>query len=253
MFAGFFVWSNSKLQALDEEGETSLPRSSKYFRRSNLRNYWRSLGLRRSPRKAEKRPIYVLNLTVPPEEVDNCLEPAKTNVLFQVSLLSIPEHQTPDTKSGQKCCGNIFIHFHPVISHPSRILNLPSDVSHHTPRRFIVASKAEKERHRRFWLCWINGWLWLHTRYEEVFTYPWSTRWTFAVICCSLPHFQRLRSCLICNAGWSFRRNYVDRFKHWRDVHCWYTDGKLSSSRPITTEPQRKQKRSWTFSVAVSK
>ncbi|KZT71436.1 hypothetical protein DAEQUDRAFT_666030 [Daedalea quercina L-15889] len=38
---------------------------------------------RRSPRKSEKKPVYVLNLTVPPREVDNCLEPAKAAVHLQ--------------------------------------------------------------------------------------------------------------------------------------------------------------------------
>ncbi|KAJ7639214.1 hypothetical protein FB45DRAFT_904999 [Roridomyces roridus] len=58
-----FDSSSFAKHAFDEEGETSL-RSS----------------VRRSPRKAEKKPVYVLNLTVPPQQVDNCLEPAKASV-----------------------------------------------------------------------------------------------------------------------------------------------------------------------------
>ncbi|KIK29224.1 hypothetical protein PISMIDRAFT_89800 [Pisolithus microcarpus 441] len=35
---------------------------------------------RRPPRKGEKKPIYVLNLTIPVRHIDNCMEPAKTAV-----------------------------------------------------------------------------------------------------------------------------------------------------------------------------
>ncbi|KAG6850892.1 hypothetical protein H0H93_006718 [Arthromyces matolae] len=55
------------MQALDELGETDLPRSN----------------IRRSPRKTEKQAVYVLNLTVPPNQLDNCLEPTKTDIQFQ--------------------------------------------------------------------------------------------------------------------------------------------------------------------------
>ncbi|KAJ7682423.1 hypothetical protein DFH06DRAFT_1161036 [Mycena polygramma] len=58
-----FASSSFAKHAFDEAGETSL--------RSTVR---------RSPRKSEKRPVYVLNLSVPPEQVDNCLEPAKAAV-----------------------------------------------------------------------------------------------------------------------------------------------------------------------------
>ncbi|PSR93789.1 hypothetical protein PHLCEN_2v4684 [Hermanssonia centrifuga] len=40
---------------------------------------------RRSPRKPEKKPIYVLNITIPPRQIDNCLEPAKAAVHLQNS------------------------------------------------------------------------------------------------------------------------------------------------------------------------
>lgn len=39
---------------------------------------------RRSPRKTEKKPVYVLDLIIPPRQVDNCLEPAKSAVHLQV-------------------------------------------------------------------------------------------------------------------------------------------------------------------------
>ncbi|KAG5654598.1 hypothetical protein H0H81_011573 [Sphagnurus paluster] len=55
------------IPALDEIGEMDLPRST----------------TRRSPRKIEKRPVYVLNLTVPPAEIDNCLEPSKAHIQFR--------------------------------------------------------------------------------------------------------------------------------------------------------------------------
>ncbi|GLB34064.1 putative mutL C terminal dimerisation domain contatining protein [Lyophyllum shimeji] len=62
-----FASSSFGKNALDEAGEVELPRSN----------------VRRSPRKAEKRPVYVLNLTVPSEQVDNCLEPAKAHLQFR--------------------------------------------------------------------------------------------------------------------------------------------------------------------------
>jgi hypothetical protein len=39
---------------------------------------------RRSPRKVERRPTYVLNLVLPPATVDLLLDPAKTTVQFEV-------------------------------------------------------------------------------------------------------------------------------------------------------------------------
>ncbi|KAL4260038.1 DNA mismatch repair MutL/HexB family protein [Pleurotus pulmonarius] len=36
--------------------------------------------VRRSPRKSEKKPVYVLNLVIPTRLIDNCLEPAKSSV-----------------------------------------------------------------------------------------------------------------------------------------------------------------------------
>ncbi|KIJ69942.1 hypothetical protein HYDPIDRAFT_23098 [Hydnomerulius pinastri MD-312] len=58
-----FAGSSFAKHAYDEAGETSL-RSS----------------VRRSPRKGEKKPIYVLNLIIPARHIDNCLEPAKSAV-----------------------------------------------------------------------------------------------------------------------------------------------------------------------------
>lgn len=61
-------FSNSTFvkHAYDEGGETNL-RSS----------------VRRSPRKGEKKPIYVLNLVIPTRLIDNCLEPAKSAVQIE--------------------------------------------------------------------------------------------------------------------------------------------------------------------------
>ncbi|KAI0053776.1 hypothetical protein FA95DRAFT_1480918 [Auriscalpium vulgare] len=61
-----FANSSFAKHAFDEGGETSLPRST----------------VRRSPRKAERKPVYVLDLTIPPRHVDNCLEPNKIAVHF---------------------------------------------------------------------------------------------------------------------------------------------------------------------------
>ncbi|KAJ7129319.1 hypothetical protein C8R44DRAFT_776507 [Mycena epipterygia] len=58
-----FASSSFAKHAFDDAGETSLRSTT-----------------RRSPRKAEKKPVYVLNLTVPSEQIDNCLEPAKAAV-----------------------------------------------------------------------------------------------------------------------------------------------------------------------------
>lgn len=52
--------------------------------------------IRRSPRKVEKRPVYVLNLVVPPATVDNTLEPAKTHILFQASFYMFSQNLTPN-------------------------------------------------------------------------------------------------------------------------------------------------------------
>ncbi|KAJ7930132.1 hypothetical protein B0H13DRAFT_1963442 [Mycena leptocephala] len=58
-----FASSSFAKHAFDEAGETSLRSTT-----------------RRSPRKTEKRPVYVLDLSVPPQQMDNCLEPAKAAV-----------------------------------------------------------------------------------------------------------------------------------------------------------------------------
>ncbi|ESK95055.1 mismatch repair-related protein [Moniliophthora roreri MCA 2997] len=55
-----FTLSTFSKHAFEESGETSLRSST-----------------RRSPRKAEKKPVYVLNLAIPPDKIDNLLEPAK--------------------------------------------------------------------------------------------------------------------------------------------------------------------------------
>ncbi|KIM91200.1 hypothetical protein PILCRDRAFT_1386 [Piloderma croceum F 1598] len=62
-----FTSSTFTKHAYDETGETALPRST----------------TRRSPRKTERKAVYVLNLTIPPQNIDNCLEPAKATVQFQ--------------------------------------------------------------------------------------------------------------------------------------------------------------------------
>ncbi|KAF8812208.1 hypothetical protein BYT27DRAFT_7159313 [Phlegmacium glaucopus] len=59
-----FMSSSFSKNALDEDGEKGLPRST----------------ARRSPRKIEKKPIYVINISTPPEDVDNCIDPTKSVV-----------------------------------------------------------------------------------------------------------------------------------------------------------------------------
>ncbi|KAJ7741084.1 hypothetical protein B0H16DRAFT_1565880 [Mycena metata] len=58
-----FASSSFGKHAFDDSGETSV--------RSTVR---------RSPRKTEKKPVYVLDISVPPQQIDNCLEPAKAAV-----------------------------------------------------------------------------------------------------------------------------------------------------------------------------
>ncbi|KAL5487622.1 MLH3 [Sanghuangporus weigelae] len=62
-----FSSSTFAKHALDELGESKISHSN----------------LRRSPKKRELRPVYVLNIAVPPREIDNCLEPAKAVVHLQ--------------------------------------------------------------------------------------------------------------------------------------------------------------------------
>ncbi|KAG8218529.1 hypothetical protein J3R82DRAFT_4168 [Butyriboletus roseoflavus] len=58
-----FAASTFAKHAYDEGGETSLRPSA-----------------RRSPRKGEKKPVYVLNLAIPVKHIDKCLEPSKSIV-----------------------------------------------------------------------------------------------------------------------------------------------------------------------------
>ncbi|KAF7792853.1 hypothetical protein EIP86_003954 [Pleurotus ostreatoroseus] len=71
--------------ALDEYMELSQPLSA----------------TRRSPKKSEKKPVYVLDITVPPEQVDNCLEPAKAVVHLQDSSGEKGEFIWTDARTGE--------------------------------------------------------------------------------------------------------------------------------------------------------
>ncbi|KAF5333492.1 hypothetical protein D9611_002521 [Ephemerocybe angulata] len=69
--------------ALNEDGEADFPTAGSLntvYQAPWLTEYQ---GTRRSPRKAEKRPIFVLNINVPPSRVDNCLEPGKSSVVIK--------------------------------------------------------------------------------------------------------------------------------------------------------------------------
>ncbi|KAK2466034.1 hypothetical protein APHAL10511_001676 [Amanita phalloides] len=59
-----FAKSTFHKNAPDGEDDTGMPASI----------------MRRSPRKGEKKPIYVLDLTLPPETIDNCVEPDKSAI-----------------------------------------------------------------------------------------------------------------------------------------------------------------------------
>ncbi|PPQ78227.1 hypothetical protein CVT25_015546 [Psilocybe cyanescens] len=61
-----FASSSFGKNALDEEGERNTRSTT-----------------RRSPRKTEKKPVYVINISIASEEVDNCLGPDKTAVQFR--------------------------------------------------------------------------------------------------------------------------------------------------------------------------
>ncbi|KAJ3981747.1 hypothetical protein F5890DRAFT_1533745 [Lentinula detonsa] len=62
---------------------------SKFASSSFAKNAFDEIGAtqrsstRRSPRKIEKKPVYVLNLVVSPKQIDNLLEPAKAVLQFQ--------------------------------------------------------------------------------------------------------------------------------------------------------------------------
>ncbi|CDO73770.1 hypothetical protein BN946_scf185015.g98 [Trametes cinnabarina] len=62
-----FAASTFSKHAFDEMGKMASPKSNN----------------RRSPRKTEKKPVYVLNITIPPRFVDNCFEPAKAVIQLQ--------------------------------------------------------------------------------------------------------------------------------------------------------------------------
>ncbi|KAI0720344.1 hypothetical protein C8T65DRAFT_634183 [Cerioporus squamosus] len=64
-----FARSTFSKHAYDESGEIAGPRPDS----------------RRSPRKTEKRPVYVLNVNISPQYVDNCIEPSKAAVHLQDS------------------------------------------------------------------------------------------------------------------------------------------------------------------------
>ncbi|TFK55613.1 hypothetical protein OE88DRAFT_1766037 [Heliocybe sulcata] len=78
-----FATSTFMKHAYEEDGETD----------TSLQDPKSIPATRRSPRKAERRPVYVLNLTIPPRDMDNCLEPAKASIQLKdtravASLLS---------------------------------------------------------------------------------------------------------------------------------------------------------------------
>ncbi|KAI0638404.1 hypothetical protein C8Q77DRAFT_1276186 [Trametes polyzona] len=70
---------------LHRQIEAVFARSS--FGKNALDELGRTLtsSARRSPRKTEKKPIYVLNLTIAPRYIDNCVEPAKAAVQLRNS------------------------------------------------------------------------------------------------------------------------------------------------------------------------
>ena len=78
--------TSKNVQALDEDAENNLPRSSEVFLQMNvLQAYCLCLAIRRSPRKIEKKAVYVLNLSIAQEGVDNCLDPSKSVIQLRVS------------------------------------------------------------------------------------------------------------------------------------------------------------------------
>ena len=50
-----------------------------------------SLGPQPGPRKGDKKPVYALNITIPPIFVDNHVEPSKSAVNIQVGHLDAPK------------------------------------------------------------------------------------------------------------------------------------------------------------------
>ncbi|KAI0832649.1 hypothetical protein BC628DRAFT_1441564 [Trametes gibbosa] len=68
-----YARSSFSKKALEELGKTCTPAHT----------------VRRSPRKTEKKAVYVLNLTISPRFVDNCVEPAKAAVQLQNSAAAV--------------------------------------------------------------------------------------------------------------------------------------------------------------------
>jgi len=60
------------------------------------------LTVRSSPRKIEKKPAYVLNILVPPDEVDNSFNPVKSIVLLKVCRVAAHCLSQSDLRSF--CC-----------------------------------------------------------------------------------------------------------------------------------------------------
>ena len=61
--------------------------SSSCIENNHLSWPW-SKVMRKLTQKSEKRPVYVLNITIAPKDVDNCLEPTKSSIQLQVRGLS---------------------------------------------------------------------------------------------------------------------------------------------------------------------
>ena len=71
----------------------------------------------------ERKAVYVLNLTLPPRHIDNCLEPAKASVQLKVRDMSLDSTSILTIKQAQRHGVVIPVFGHPSISCPPWILH----------------------------------------------------------------------------------------------------------------------------------
>ncbi|KAI0375882.1 hypothetical protein BV20DRAFT_1008769 [Pilatotrama ljubarskyi] len=113
-----YARSSFSKHAYDELGKTHTP----------------SAAVRRSPRKAEKKPVYALDLSIPPRFVDNCIVPAKTAVQLQNS--------TAATAFLTSVIERVLVHHGFLTVHPERLLPSQGVPSPHKKRKLAHSDNA---------------------------------------------------------------------------------------------------------------
>ena len=83
-----------RYDSADENDVPSPSQAGKFTKLDLLPRPYATSGYRRSPRKSEREPIYVLNISLPSNEIDNCVEPTKTAVHLMVVCFSAFTYMT---------------------------------------------------------------------------------------------------------------------------------------------------------------